>query len=313
MTWRGGLLVCALSLASALSCSTNHERAAPTQQRVTLAPDLAAQVGGADIALDTVTRIARAQHVTPVAARALAVSDARYAAGARAVLDGSDVVAVLERAAWSRALLESFQTEAAAAGPPSDAEVAELSELRWQDFDRPETVRTTHAVAQVQKPEQDAPARALAQRIFEAVRGITDPQEFIRVAQAVPHEGIELRAERLPPVTRDGRLYFPEGAPAGAGGQRLDSDFSAGVFAVPVGKISELVKSAFGYHVILCEARLPELRVPLEQRRVLMADEVAKGRAERAKQALLERLSHTTVVAVARSAEDLTARVRVSE
>jgi hypothetical protein len=191
--------------------------------------------------------------------------------------------------------------------------VAQLTELRWQDFDRPETTRTTHAVAQVQKPEQDAPARALAQRIFEAVRGTTDPQEFIRRAQAVPHEGIEVRAERLPPVTRDGRLYFPDGAPAGASGQRLDADFSAGAFAVPVGKISEPVKSSFGYHVVLCEARLPERRVPLEQRRVLMADEVTKGRAERIKQGLLERLSRTTAVAVARSAEDLTARVRVTE
>ena len=308
-----GLLLGALSLPSALSCSANQEQAAPSERHVKLPAGLAAQVGGSDIAIDTVARIAHAQRIPPAAARDFALSDARYAAGARVALEGSDVVPVLERAAWSRALLERFQTDAAAAGPPSDAEVAQLTELRWQDLDRPETVRTTHAVAQVQKPEQDAPARALAQRILEAVRGTTDPQEFIRLAQAVPHEGLELHAERLPPVTRDGRLYYPDGAPAGAAGQRLDADFSAGAFAVPVGKISELVKSSFGYHIILCEARLPELRVPLEQRRALLADEVAKGRAEREKQELLERLSRTTAVAVARSAEDLTARVRVTE
>lgn len=313
MNRQKGVLVYALSLSSALSCSANQKQSPPSEQRAKLTAGLAAQVGGADIAIDTVARIARAQGVPPLTARDLAVSDARFAAGARAQLDGSDVVPVLERAAWSRALLERFQAEAAAAGPPTDAEIAQLTELRWQDFDRPETTRTTHAVAQVQKPEQDAAARALAQRIFEAVRGTTDPQEFIRLAQAVPHEGIEVRAERLPPVTRDGRLYFPDGAPAGTGGQRFDADFSAATFAVPVGKISEPVKSSFGYHVILCEARLPELRVPLAQRRVQMADEVAKGRAEREKQELLERLSRTTTVAVARSGEDLTARVRVAE
>ncbi len=63
----------------------------------------------------------------------------------------------------------------------------------------------------------------------------------------------------------------------------------------------------------MCEARLPELRVPLEQRRQLLAGEVAKGRAERAKQELLERVGRATPVAVARSVDDLTARVRVSE
>ncbi|MET0793819.1 MAG: peptidylprolyl isomerase [Polyangiaceae bacterium] len=308
-----GLLVCALSLSGSLSCAASSEPAAPASQRVKLATGLAAKVGNDEIAIGTLTRIAQAQHVSPAVARDYAVSDAQFAAGARAVFDGGSVVAVLERAAWSRALLESFQAEAVARGPATDAEVAQLSAQRWQDFDRPETVRTTHAVALVQKPEQDAPARVLAERIFEAVRGTTDPQEFVRLAQAVPHEGLELRAERLPPVTRDGRIYFPENPPPNAGDQRFDPDFSAGAFSVPAGKISEPVKSAFGYHVILSEARLPELSVPLEQRRRLMANEVQKQRAERAKQELLERLSRATPVAVARSVEDLTARVRVSE
>jgi PPIC-type PPIASE domain len=315
MNRRRGVLVCALSLSWALplSCASNAEHAAPILQRVKLSAGLAARVGSDDIAIGTVTRIAQAQRVSPSAARDRAISDAQFAAGARLAFEGSSTVPVLERAAWARALLEGFQAEAAARGPATDAEVAELTARRWQDFDRPESVRTTHAVAMVEKPEQDAPAHALALRILGAVHGTTDPKEFIRLAQAVPHEGLQVRAERLPPVTRDGRLYFPENAPPNAAGQRLDADFSAGAFALPAGKISEPIKSAFGYHIILCEARLPELHVPLEQRRRLMADEFAKGRAERAKQELLERLSHSTPIAVARSAEDLTARVRVAE
>lgn len=313
MSRRRGLLACVLALSSSLSCASSSEHSAPAVERVALPPGLVARVGSDDIAAVTVARIAQVQRVPLAVARERAISDAQFAAGARYAFEGGGIAPVLERAAFSRELLQGFEAEARARGPASDAEVAELSALHWQDFDRPETVRTTHAVAMLEKPEQDGSARALAQRIFEAVRGTTDPNEFMRLAQAVPAQGIKVRAERLPPVTRDGRLYFPENAPPAAGSQRLDPAFSAGAFALPAGEISEPVKSAFGYHIILCEERLPELRVPLEQRRRLMADEVVKGRAERAKQDLLERLNRSTPIVIARSAEDLTARVRVTE
>jgi hypothetical protein len=313
MTWLRRALICVPLLGSAPSCASNAERRAPGPQRVKLAAGLAARVGSDDIALVTVTTIAQTQRVSLAVAREHAISDAQFAAGARLAFEGGSTLHVLERAAYARALLQGLQREATARGPATDAEVSELTALRWQEFDRPETVRTTHAVAMVEKPEQDGAARALALRILEAVRSTTDPAQFIGLAQAVPHDGLQVRAERLPPVTRDGRLYFPDGAPPNGASQRLDAAFSAGAFVLAAGKISDPVKSVFGYHIILCEARLPELRVPLEQRRRLLADEVAKGRAERSKHELLDRLMRSTPVSVARPAEDLTARVRVAE
>ncbi|MEI9941533.1 MAG: peptidyl-prolyl cis-trans isomerase [Pseudomonadota bacterium] len=298
---------------SALSCSGQVDSAAPAAQRVHLPAGLAAQVGAQEIALSTVTSIARAQSLTLPAARELAARDALFAAGARIAFAGGPIVSVVERGAWARALLEGFKAEAAARGPATDAEVTELTALRWQDLDRPETVRATHAVAIVTKPEQDAPARVIAQHLYEAVRGVSDPQEFIRLAQAVPHEGIDVRAERLPALTRDGRSYYPEGASPELAGQRFDTGFAEAAHGLTVGQISGPVKSIFGYHVILCEARLPEKRVPLEERRTLLGDEVQKGRAERSKQELLARLSTSTPIAVTRSVEDLTARVQAGE
>jgi hypothetical protein len=209
--------------------------------------------------------------------------------------------------------LEGFKAEAAAQGPPSDAEVTELTTLRWQDFDRPETVRTTHAVAIVTKPEQDAVARAIAQHLYEALRGVSDPEEFIRLAHSVPHEDVDVRAERLPAVTSDGRCYYPEGAASELANQRLDRGFAEAAHRLAVGQVSEPTKSIFGYHVILCEARLPPNYVPLEERRRLLTDEVLKGRAERSKQELLGRLSSATSIMVTRSVDDLTARVQVTE
>jgi hypothetical protein len=299
--------------ASALCCSGPVDSAAPAPRRVRLPAGLAAKVGADEIALSTVTGIARAQGLPLPAARELAARDAVLAAGARLTFAGGPVVPVVERAAWARALLEAIKAEAAARGPASEAEISELSALYWQDFDRPETVRTTHAVAIVEKPEQDALARALAQQLYAAVRGARDPQEFIRLAQAVPHEGLQVRAERLPPLTSDGRSYYPEGAPPERAAQRFDQDYARAAHRLAVGQLSEPVKSAFGYHVILCEARLPEQRVPLEERRLQLAGEVMKGRAERVKQELLARLSSTMQIPITRSVDDLTARVQVSE
>jgi len=298
--------------ASTLSCSEPGSTAAlPTQAH--LAPGLAAKVGSDEVALSTVAGIARAQSLALPAARALAVRDAAFAAGARVAFAGGSIVPVVERGAWARALLEVLKAEAAARGPATDAEVTELTALRWADLDRPESVRTTHAVAIVTKPEQEASARAIAQHVYEAVRGVSDPQEFMRLAQAVPHEGVDVRAERLPAVTRDGRIYYPEGASPELASQRMDPGFSEAALRLAVGQISEPTKTTFGYHVILCEARLPEHRLSLEERRTALQDEVLKGRAERSKQELLARLSAATQITITRSVDDLTARVQVTE
>jgi parvulin-like peptidyl-prolyl isomerase len=114
-------------------------------------------------------------------------------------------------------------------------------------------------------------------------------------------------------VTRDGRSYYPDGAPPEIANQRFDKDFAEAAHGLAVGQISPPAKSIFGYHVILCEARLPEKRVSFEERRKLLGDEVLKGRAERSKQELLGRLSGSTPIMITRSVEDLTARAQVTE
>jgi peptidyl-prolyl cis-trans isomerase C len=121
-----------------------------------------------------------------------------------------------------------------------------------------------------------------------------------------------VRIERLPAVTADARVYDPD-KPAGDTNQSFDPDFAKAAYALQPGQISEPAKSSFGYHVIFGEVRLPAARMPLEQRRQLLRDDVIKGRAEHAKQELLASLSAAQPIPISRAADDLTARVQVAE
>lgn len=302
-----------VSCAGALACSANGGAPAPLSQHTHLPAGVVAQVESEQIALSTVSRIVQAQGVSPQLARDRALSDALFAVAARSVFANSSVVPVAERSAYSRSLLEALKAEAVARGAATDAELADLTARRWQDLDRPPSSRTTHAVVLVQNAASDIKARAVAERIRGAVLGITDPDAFMAAARAVSHEGLEVRVERLPAVTADGRAYYPEGAPPELADQHFDSAFAAAANALSVGQISEPTKSAFGYHVILCEAHFPELRVPLEERRVRLQDQVRKQRAETAKQALLKQLTNDISVQINRAADDLTASVQVAE
>lgn len=294
-----------------VACSRAPE-AMPRSQHGKLPDGVVASVGAEQVSRDTALRIAHAEGVTLAAARDRAVTDAVFATAARDTFRGRPLVPVLERAALARAILDRMKADVLASGPPTDAEIAALTELRWVELDRPASARTTHAVAEVKTPSDDAKARAVAEAIYAAVRNVKDPDEFIRLAQAIPTDGIEVRAERLPAVTADGRAFDPDRPNAGAD-SRFDPDFAKAATALAPGEVSGPTKSAFGYHVILSEARFPEVRVSLEDRRALLQDEVLKARAERAKQELLTRLVAATTIQISRASDDLTSRVVLLE
>lgn len=271
----------------------------------------AARVGSQWVSVATVARISAAQATAPRQAAALAVSDALFAEGARAGLPAATVRTV-ERASAARSLLEQIGREAAQAGPPTPAELSELAQERWLELARPTAVRTTHAVVLNDKPERDAAARALADKLAAALTGVSTSAELIRVAGTVPAAGFQIRAESLPFVTADGRAF-----------QRTDNGFrasapfdpafarAANLIAQP-GERSPVVKSAFGYHVILLEQRLPGETLSEAQLSERLASDVVVRRASRARRALLEKLRQASPVRIERAADALTARVEAA-
>ncbi len=244
---------------------------------------IAARIDGAPIPAELVARVAAEQRVTPREALGRLIGDA-VAAGEAEVRGVSSRPGVSRslRAVLARVTLSRIKEAGRAKGPPSDQEIAALTEELWLEVDRPAMVSTVHAVVLFPKskdPELVARARELARTLRQAVGSASTPQEFEALARSVDAGKLELTVERLPDLAADGRS---------AAGGTFDHAFVRGAFALEKpGDTSPVVESSFGFHVIRLVARRPEHRLPLEERRTQFADEAHARRSRGELDALL--------------------------
>ncbi len=281
----------------------------PATTSAALAEGVPARAGAEQITAATISRIAARQSIEPRAAVALALSDALFAQGARADLPRASTQCI-ERAAAGRSLLEQLGRDAVAAGPPSDAELSEIVRERWTELARPDGVRTTHAVVMNDKPERDAAAHALADKLSLALQSVGSGEDLIRLAKAFPADGFEIVAQNLPFVTADGRVFQRKDASFIGSKGGFDATFARAANAIArPGELSPVVKSAFGYHVILLEERVPSAFIPQSELVALLGAEVMTRRAARARTELLTKLHQASAVQFDRAVDELTAQV----
>lgn len=273
-----------------------------------LAPGVVARVGPIDISTQSIARIARAQALEPREATMVTVRDALFGleAAARGLDREAETRAIIE-GLLARELLRDLARESDGAGPVTDEELATVTQRHWFELDRPPGARTVHAVIEVKAGDAEQLDRAtrLASRIAEAVQPAvelakrTEPASdggsgegevvtrFKELAQAVPSDGLSVVAEALPPVCADGRVLV-------AGGGSFDPAFASAAAVLSRGVLRAPVSSSFGVHVILGLEVLAERRVPAEERRRLLRDEVLANRATARRDALLGPLRTAT-------------------
>lgn len=276
-----------------------------------LKPGVVARVGSQELQADFVASVAARHGLSVTRASERLVAEALLAEAAAARFEGTGLVAVSQRSAHARALLDELKAVAKRAGPPSDDELGKLRDQRWMDFDRPESVRTAHAVVIAKTAADDAPAKAAAERIAEAVRGVSDPEKFWELANAVETGSLDKRIEALPLMTADGRGVFLEPAdPRRQRPSRFDPGFAQAAHAIEaVGGQSPVVKSPYGYHVILLLERVAPQHYELSRLRGTLAPEIYDQRSGKLLSELLARLERETPVERARNIEELTASV----
>jgi peptidyl-prolyl cis-trans isomerase C len=136
-----------------------------------------------------------------------------------------------------------------------------------QDFAVPEKLHIRHIVVTEASNGPRAKSKDEAQQILDSVlaqlrgpgmTGETLVNKFADLAKQYSEDGV---------ARSGGDLGFIEKG-------RLDPDFEAAAWSLPVGKPSGIVKSQYGYHIILVEAKQPASTKPFEQVRSQIHDQL---------------------------------------
>jgi peptidyl-prolyl cis-trans isomerase C len=169
---------------------------------------------------------------------------------------------------WQRELTQSLLMEkvvrqAAYSGVSVEEEeiVAHYQEHR-EEFDRPEQVRARQIVVS---------SEAEGQRILGLLR------------QGEPFDKVARQNSLSPDGEQGGDLgFFARG--------EMPPEFDAVVFSLPVGRLSDLIKSEYGFHIFLVEERRKAMRLELKSVQDEIRAELRAEKEERAYQEWLRKL-----------------------
>jgi hypothetical protein len=106
----------------------------------------------------------------------------------------------------ARALVEHLGRKSLEARPASQAEIEHARQLRWEDIDRPRSVKTGYAYLPFAELSSGDAEFALMERAVEAVADLSEPKEFVPTIEAKLGEGHGLNFGMAPLLTPDGRV-----------------------------------------------------------------------------------------------------------
>ncbi len=245
-----------------------------------------ARIGTRSVPASLVADVARAQGVGTGAAVDRLIEDALFAEAAPSFRVADDpAVRFASATALARSVALHIAEAAKAKGLPTDSELGMLEVI--------------HALVPRSALVSDRARFAMAVAIGQAVAGSTSAADFKRRAEAVPHAGMLLKVETVPPFGADGRA---------ANGDEIDASFVAAAFALPSEEsISPVIETPFGSHVLRLVGRTVPDPHTIEDRRRDLADAVVSMRARGALETLLRERRERTAVSIVAEADSLTA------
>ena len=334
----GGALLAAVTALSACGCQrTEDSRPGPAGAAEPLPAGAVARVGRTLVSARAVAQIASQQHLSTRAAFDQATFDALLALEAQS--DGSALTAdarVASRGALARATLLALMQEASRS-PITPAEIAEWTERRWLDVDRPEGYRTVHAVVLVDAKDGDdvrARARALAEQWHKALEPAAEaarrtrapaiPAEqafrtapndnadpaippFVKAVRAIDAGGLKTIVQGLDPVARDGRVM----SDLSPGAAYLPEFAAAAATLAERGDLSPVTPSAVGFHVIMLLERISPRHLSDADKLAELRSSIVAARGKQAQDELRAKLHAASAGEVVPNADALLAQVVV--
>lgn len=184
----------------------------------------------------------------------------------------TDVAAAL-RDARETALFDLYVRYNIAASTVSEAEMRRYYEAHQGEFQTPETIKARHIIA---TPGDDRVMNTTG----DNAKTDADAQKKINDLRKAAETNKEMFSSLA--------LRFSEDAAAPSGGDlgwftrgQMVKEFEAAAFATPVGQVSPVVKSTFGYHIILVEDRREGGVKPFEEVASEIRERLLTERADR--------------------------------
>jgi peptidyl-prolyl cis-trans isomerase C len=132
---------------------------------------------------------------------------------------------------------------------PTDAEAKDFYAKNPDKFKQDEQVRASHILVRVQ-PNADEKAKAHAKAEIEGVlKQVKAGGDFAKLAQAHSQDSSAAQGGDLG--------YFPKG--------QMVPEFEKVAFSLPVGQVSGIVTTQFGFHIIKVTDKKPPRTVPFEE------------------------------------------------
>jgi peptidyl-prolyl cis-trans isomerase C len=157
---------------------------------------------------------------------------------------------------------------------PTDAEAKDFYEKNPEKFKQDEQVRASHILVRVD-PNADAKAKAKAKAEIDAVmKELKAGGDFAKLAQQHSQDGSAAQGGDLG--------YFPKG--------QMVPEFDKVAFSLPVGQLSGIVTTQFGYHILKVTDKKAPRTVPYEEAQAQIKQFLEQDKKQKAADAFVEGL-----------------------
>lgn len=157
---------------------------------------------------------------------------------------------------------------------PTDAEAKEFYEKNPDKFKQDAQVRASHILVRVD-PNADAKTKARAKAEIDAVlKQLKGGGDFAKLAQQHSQDGSAAQGGDLG--------YFPKG--------QMVPEFDQVAFTLPVGQLSGIVTTQFGYHILKVTDKKPPRTVPFEEAQAQIKQFLEQDKKQKAADAFIDGL-----------------------